>query len=61
MMTGGLTGEAAARRLAEVGPNEIAQQKARSPWAMLLAQFASPLIWVLSVLFLLRYAFLSGE
>jgi P-type Ca2+ transporter type 2C len=46
-MTDGLTGELAAQRLAEVGPNQIAQQRARSPWAMLLSQFASPLIWLL--------------
>jgi Ca2+-transporting ATPase len=43
----GLTAAGAVQRLAEVGPNEIAQQRSRSPWAMLLGQFASPLIWLL--------------
>ena len=46
-MTNGLTSRLAAHRLAEVGPNEIARQRGRSPWAMLLGQFASPLIWLL--------------
>ncbi|HXJ19513.1 MAG TPA: cation-translocating P-type ATPase [Polyangia bacterium] len=46
-MTNGLTADLAARRLAEAGPNEIAQQRSRSPWSMLLGQFASPLIWLL--------------
>jgi Ca2+-transporting ATPase len=46
-MADGLTAQLAARRLAEVGPNEIAQQRSRSPWAMLLGQFSSPLIWLL--------------
>jgi Ca2+-transporting ATPase len=47
MSDGGLTAEQAARALAESGANEIAQQRSRSPWAMLLGQFASPLIWLL--------------
>jgi Ca2+-transporting ATPase len=37
----------ARRRLVEVGPNEIARQEATSRWAMLAAQFASPLVWLL--------------
>jgi P-type Ca2+ transporter type 2C len=43
----GLTAEGARRRLLEVGPNEIARQKQTSRWAMLAAQFASPLVWLL--------------
>jgi len=43
----GLTAESARRRLLEVGPNEIAQQKATSRWALLAGQFASPLVWLL--------------
>jgi len=43
----GLTTETARQRLAEVGPNEIAREKARSPWGMLLGQFRSPLVLLL--------------
>ena len=45
----GLTAETARRRLLEVGPNELAEQKATSRWALLAAQFASPLVWLLLV------------
>ena len=44
---GGLTTAAAAAKLAEVGPNEIAREKAISPFRLLLQQFASPLVWLL--------------
>ncbi|HEV8166358.1 MAG TPA: cation-translocating P-type ATPase [Actinomycetota bacterium] len=43
----GLTSDRASALLAEHGPNEIQRQRARSPWALLAAQFASPLIWLL--------------
>jgi Ca2+-transporting ATPase len=43
----GLTSTAAQARLAETGPNEIVRQKARSRAALFLAQFASPLVWLL--------------
>jgi Ca2+-transporting ATPase len=43
----GLTTEVAAQRLRDVGPNEIAREKARSPWGMLAAQFRSPLVLLL--------------
>ena len=46
-MTGGLTTEAAARRLATVGPNALAAQRGPSAWSMLRGQFASPLVWLL--------------
>jgi Ca2+-transporting ATPase len=43
----GLTTEEANRRLGELGANEIARGEATSPWKILAAQFASPLIWLL--------------
>jgi hypothetical protein len=43
----GLTTETARRCLIEVGPNEIAREKERGAWAMLAAQFSSPLVWLL--------------
>lgn len=45
--TGGLSTADAARRLQEVGPNEIARDQAASPLRLLLAQFSSPVIWLL--------------
>jgi Ca2+-transporting ATPase len=43
----GLTTGIAQRRLLQVGPNEIARQKEASRWALLAAQFGSPLVWLL--------------
>ncbi len=43
----GLTTAVAERRLLEVGPNEIVREKETSRWALLAAQFASPLVWLL--------------
>ncbi len=43
----GLTSAEAAHRLAEVGPNEIAREKAVSPWIVLGGQFESPVVWLL--------------
>ncbi len=43
----GLTSDEARRRLRDVGPNEIAREEAKSPWAILAEQFGSPLIWLL--------------
>ena len=40
----GLTSAEAARRLAEVGPNVLEHEAARSRWAILLSQFASALV-----------------
>jgi Ca2+-transporting ATPase len=45
-ITGLSTAEAAAL-LHEHGPNEVAQAKPVSPWALLLGQLASPVIWLL--------------
>ena len=43
----GLTSVEAARRLAEHGRNEIARERATSPWVLLARQFKSPVIWLL--------------
>lgn len=43
----GLSTAAAARLLQATGPNEIAREQAASPWRLLLAQFSSPVIWLL--------------
>jgi Ca2+-transporting ATPase len=45
----GLSSEEAGRRLAEVGPNEIRQEKEISPWVLLLDQFKSILVIILLV------------
>ncbi len=45
----GLSGEEAARRLAEHGPNRLPEAKARGPVIRLLAQFNNVLIYVLLV------------
>ncbi|WP_435346722.1 cation-translocating P-type ATPase [Haloarchaeobius sp. HRN-SO-5] len=45
----GLTGDEAARRLEDVGPNEIQTEERRGPLRVFLAQFSSALIWVLLV------------
>jgi len=45
----GLSGEDAARRLAEHGPNELAASAGPSPWSLLLAQFKNVLIVILLV------------
>jgi Ca2+-transporting ATPase len=44
---GGLSAETASSRLADHGPNELADQHGRSRFAILVAQFQSPLIWLL--------------
>jgi Ca2+-transporting ATPase len=46
---GGLTGEEAARRLAEHGPNELEAARRVSPWAILAAQFKNVLIVILLI------------
>lgn len=43
----GLSRAEAQRRLKEHGLNEIAREKARSPWLLLLEQFKSPLVLIL--------------
>ena len=43
----GLTGEVAARRLAEHGPNELRQAEPIRPLVLLLAQFKSLIVWIL--------------
>jgi P-type Ca2+ transporter type 2C len=43
----GLSSDEAARRLQAVGPNEIRRARATPAWRLLLAQFGSPLIWLL--------------
>lgn len=45
--TAGLTSADAARRLAEVGPNELGVKSERSAWRLLFGQFNSPVIWLL--------------
>jgi Ca2+-transporting ATPase len=46
-MARGLSQDEAARRLAEAGRNELGQEKPRSPWQLLLAQYLSPMIGLL--------------
>lgn len=43
----GLTSAEAARRLTDHGRNEIARERAISPWVLLAQQFKSPVIWLL--------------
>lgn len=43
----GLTSQEAARILAEVGVNELVRGSVRPAWQLLLAQFNSPVIWLL--------------
>ncbi len=43
----GLAPEEARRRLAELGPNELAQAVAVRPWQLLAGQFKSLLVWIL--------------
>ncbi len=45
----GLTNAEAARRLREVGPNEIERERLQSRWELLLHQFRDPLIYILLV------------
>lgn len=45
----GLDPQEAAKRLGEQGPNQLPEAASRGPLRRLLAQFASPLIWVLMV------------
>lgn len=43
----GLSSEEAQQRLAEQGPNELEEQPGKSPWLILLGQFAEPLVILL--------------
>ena len=43
----GLTSAAAAGRLSESGPNEISREVRKPAWRLLMAQFSSPVIWLL--------------
>jgi Ca2+-transporting ATPase len=43
----GLTSAEAAERLATLGRNELARQRPTSPWRLLAAQLASPVVWLL--------------
>lgn len=52
----GLSAAMADRRREEVGPNEIATERGRSPLRIFLDQFASALIWVLFVAAALSFA-----
>ena len=45
----GLSAKEAARRLVEIGPNELQEAKAISPWAIFAGQFKSLIIWILIV------------
>jgi Ca2+-transporting ATPase len=45
----GLSSAQAEQRLREVGPNEITREASKSPLLLLLAQFSSPVIWLLLV------------
>jgi Ca2+-transporting ATPase len=45
----GLTSEEARRRIAEHGPNELAEEPRKPPWRMLLEQFANTMIVVLLI------------
>ncbi|MCB9762849.1 MAG: cation-translocating P-type ATPase [Alphaproteobacteria bacterium] len=47
MPLAGLSEEEAARRLAEHGPNEVEREAPPSPWAMLAAQLANPMVALL--------------
>ncbi len=44
---GGLTSAEAQEQLKKYGPNEMARARPTSPWLMVLAQFKSPVIWLL--------------
>ncbi|MCX6561666.1 MAG: calcium-translocating P-type ATPase, SERCA-type [Candidatus Aminicenantes bacterium] len=46
-LTGGLTAEEAARRLASHGPNKLQEGKGRTPLGIFFEQFADFMIWVL--------------
>jgi Ca2+-transporting ATPase len=43
----GLSSSDAARRLAELGPNEIQREEVTSAFALVVRQFASPVVWLL--------------
>jgi hypothetical protein len=43
----GLSRAEAERLLQEVGPNEITRETSKPAWSLLLAQFDSPMIWLL--------------
>ena len=58
MSRDGLSPEEAARRLAEYGPNELAEADVKSPWRILLEQFTSILIIIL-ILAAIASAFLG--
>ena len=46
----GLTSEDAKLRLEEFGPNEVAAQKPRPAWKLLLHAFQDPFVYVLALL-----------
>ncbi len=52
----GLSSTEVARRLAEHGPNELPEAKAKSWWRIFGAQFASPLIYILLVAAIIAFA-----
>lgn len=43
----GLTSQEAERILGEAGPNELTRESTKPAWWLLLAQFNSPVIWLL--------------
>lgn len=45
----GLSSQACAQRLADLGPNAVAQAPVDSPWLLFVHQFRSPLIYILFV------------
>ncbi|HUH12514.1 MAG TPA: HAD-IC family P-type ATPase, partial [Longimicrobiales bacterium] len=47
--TDGLAEAEAARRLAEVGPNEVAAERVTPWWVLLLRQFRDPLVYILLI------------
>jgi Ca2+-transporting ATPase len=56
----GLTGSEAARRLAELGPNELQEAHRVSPWELVLAQFKNLLIVILVIAVALSLVFGHG-
>ena len=56
----GLSSEEAARRLAEVGPNELEEERGRPFWRRILSLLTEPMTVVLIVAALVS-AFVSGE
>ncbi|MDP4261307.1 MAG: magnesium-translocating P-type ATPase [Bacteroidota bacterium] len=58
-ISGGLTQEEAATRLAKYGFNEVAKEKPLSPWRRLLINLKNPLVILLAILGLVSY--LTGD